>query len=318
MEPAIRSLYDDRLLSGDFRPVIEAWYYRVWDGFDMTPHRHDRMEIMYVVAGECTVPVGADLVRMQAGSLILVDAGVAHGLCVPTGTPCRMMNLEFRFEPGTALLSTAAAAGAIPALRAFLSPPRAYRILTDAEDLHMRIRTLLDTLDARATPDATASRASGVPGAAFAAELELHFLGLLVSMARRSVEGSSGEGTGLVPVHVRRALLFLRENYDREIGLAETALAVGVSAGHLARVFRASTGDSVGATLARIRLERAQQLLADSDHPVGAIAGMVGFDSRHYFNAFFRERCGMTPNGYRAQVRHRFKNPDGVEGDPWT
>ncbi len=315
MDHAIRSLYDERLLSGDFRPVIDAWYYRVWDGFDMTPHRHDRMEIMYVVTGECMVHIGADLLRMQAGSLILVDAGVAHSLHVPAGAPCRMMNLEFGFAPGAALLPASAAALAIPALRSFLSPPRAYRILSDAEDLHMRIRTLLDTLDARSPAGSPAAQGATAPNA----ELELHFLGLLVSMARRSAEGPGGEGgTGLVPVHVRRALLFLRENYDREIGLAETAAAVGVSAGHLARVFRVSTGGSVGATLARIRLERAQQLLSDSDHPVGTIAGMVGFDSRHYFNAFFRARCGMTPSAYRAQARHRFKNPDGVDGDPWV
>jgi AraC-like DNA-binding protein len=309
MELSIRSLYDDRLLAGDCHPVIEAWYYRVWDGFDMTPHRHDRCEIMYVVTGECTVHIGADLLRMQAGSLILVDAGVAHSLHVPAGAPCRMMNLEFGFAPGAALLSASSAAFAIPSLRAFLSPPRAYRLLSDAEDLHMRIRTLLDVLDA---PD------TALGATASSAELELHFLGLLVSMARRSAEGSGGGGTALVPVHVRRSLLFLRENYDREIGLAETAAAVGVSAGHLARVFRASMGESVGATLSRIRLDRAQQLLADSDHPIGTIAGMVGFDSRHYFNAFFRERCGMTPKAYRDEARHRFKNPDGVEGDPWT
>jgi AraC-like DNA-binding protein len=267
----------------------------------MTPHRHLRTEIMYVVSGECTVHLTDEQVRMQEGGFILVDAGVPHSLHVPAGAPCRMMNLEFVFEPGADLLSPSTAAAAMPALRAFLSPPRPFRLLTDAEDLHMRIRTLLDVLDVR------------VP--AGTAELELQFLGLLVSAARRFAEdapsgGASAEGTGLVPVHVRRALLFLRENYDRDVGLRETAEAVGVSAGHLARVFRQSTGESVGECLSRIRMDRACRLLADSDHPVGTIAGMVGFDSRHYFNEFFRAHGGVAPGAYRARVRNRAGGPD--------
>jgi transcriptional regulator GlxA family with amidase domain len=170
----------------------------------------------------------------------------------------------------------------------------------------MRIRTLLDVLDVR------------VP--AGTAELELQFLGLLVSAARRFAEetpsegasatGASSEGTGLVPVHVRRALLFLRENYDRDVGLKETAEVVGVSAGHLARLFRQSTGESVGECLSRIRMDRACRLLADSDHPVGTIAGMVGFDSRHYFNEFFRSHGGTAPGAYRARMRNRAGGPD--------
>ena len=306
MDRTVRSLYDARLLASAFHPVIESWYYRVWDGFDMTPHQHRRTEIMYVVSGECTVHLSDEQVRMQEGGFILVDAGVPHSLHVPAGAPCRMMNLEFVFEPGAELLSPSTASAALPALRAFLSPPRPFRLLTDAEDLHMRIRTLLDVLAVR--------------GPAGTAELELQFLGLLVSAARRFAEespgggasagGRSSDGTGLVPVHVRRALLFLRENYDRDVGLRETAEAVGVSAGHLARVFRQSTGESVGECLSRIRMDRACRLLADSEHPVGTIAGMVGFDSRHYFNEFFRSHGGVAPGAYRARMRNRVGGPD--------
>ena len=303
MSDIVHSLYDARLLSGDFRPRTEAWYYRVWDGFDMSPHRHDRMEIMYVVSGSCTVASPTDAIRMQAGSLVLIDADVPHGLRVPEGYPCRMMNLEFAFEPGFELLRLAALADSIPGLADFLSPPRDIRFMKDAVDLHMRMRSLIDVLErreARTIPDGIGRGT---------AEVELHFYGLLVAMARQAAEEEGIAGGGRVPVHVKRALLFLRENYDRDIGLRETAAAAGVSAGHLARLFRACTGESVVDRLSGIRLDHARRLLSGTDLPIGDIAGMVGFGSRHYFNAFFRGKCGCSPGAYRARDRH------GSEGE---
>lgn len=298
MSGIVHSLYDVRLLSGDYRPRTEAWYYRVWDGFDMSPHRHPRMEIMYVVSGSCAVTSSASAIRMQAGSLVLIDAGVPHGLRVPAGCPCRMMNLEFAFEPGFELLRPASLADSIPGLKDFLSPPRDIRFMNDAVDLHMRIRSLIDVLERREsrTPPDGAARGT--------AEVELHFYGLLVAMARQAEEEEGIDGGGRVPVHVKRALLFLRENYDRDIGLRETAAAAGVSAGHLARLFRGCTGESVIDRLSGIRMGHARRLLSGTDLPIGDIAGMVGFGSRHYFNAFFRDRCGCSPGAFRARDRH--------------
>ncbi len=298
MDPApdVRSLYDERLRAGAYRPRVDSWYYRVWDGFSMSPHRHDRTEIMLAVSGACTVRVGARSFRLQTGSLVLLDAGVPHSLHVTAGAPCRMMNLEFAFEPGAALLPIGAAAAASPVMARFLSPRRDARFLADAGDLHARIRAVIDLLDRPADDAATE---------AWGGEFEVQFVGLLLALARRFEEAEAAEDGLRTPVHVRRTLRFLRENYDRPIGLAEAAAAAGVSPGHLARQFRRATGTSVGESLARIRLEHACRLLAEGDLPVGAVAETSGFGGRHHFNAFFRARTGMTPGAYRARARDR-------------
>jgi AraC-like DNA-binding protein len=68
----------------------------------------------------------------------------------------------------------------------------------------------------------------------------------------------------------------------------------------LARRFEAEVGMSWRATLRRMRVLRAIELLAADDAPVTRVAHEVGYGSLSAFNAAFRELTGATPSDYRA------------------
>ncbi len=53
------------------------------------------------------------------------------------------------------------------------------------------------------------------------------------------------------------------------------------------------------AYLARLRLQRASQLLRLSDLPIKAVAGAVGFPDQRYFSAWFHRLRGETPSAHR-------------------
>lgn len=81
--------------------------------------------------------------------------------------------------------------------------------------------------------------------------------------------------------------------------LASIARAVHASPYHLARVFRAWTGDSIGAYRVKLRLRSAAELLAETDHTITEIACQTGFASHAHLTTQFRRTFGVTPSAFR-------------------
>ncbi len=97
----------------------------------------------------------------------------------------------------------------------------------------------------------------------------------------------------------RRALVFMQENYRRNIGASDAAQASGIPRRTLDKAFREYLGRSVREELARIRLTRSRELLLQTKQPVAEIAAAVGFNTAQYFNNVFRQATGTTPRKFR-------------------
>ena len=105
---------------------------------------------------------------------------------------------------------------------------------------------------------------------------------------------------GLVDRRVRRAVELMHARLDRELPLEELAAAAYLSPFHFARIFKKATGASPHAYLAALRIERAQQLLASTDHSVTEIGSRVGYQSPSHFGKAFRQATGLSPRAFRA------------------
>lgn len=75
---------------------------------------------------------------------------------------------------------------------------------------------------------------------------------------------------------------------------------LGVSANHLMRLFKRYEGCTQGQYLARMRIEKAKQLLRESDAKILQIALGSGFESLSNFYKRFKEHAGVTPTRYRS------------------
>ena len=89
-------------------------------------------------------------------------------------------------------------------------------------------------------------------------------------------------------------------NYTSE-KLAEMC---GCSLRHFRRMFRKQFKTSIRAKQTELRLEKARQLLADTEDKIITIAYESGYRHLGFFNAMFKKRFGMTPSEWRRT------NPD--------
>lgn len=84
--------------------------------------------------------------------------------------------------------------------------------------------------------------------------------------------------------------------------LGELAAMCGVSEGHLARAFKASTGWQIHKYVAEQRLKTAAELLGDGVLSCEDVARQLGFGNPGYFSTAFRTRIGKSPSEFRRQA----------------
>jgi AraC family transcriptional regulator len=110
-----------------------------------------------------------------------------------------------------------------------------------------------------------------------------------------------GKG-GLSPAHLRKIREMVLEG-NALPSVADIAAICGISRRHLMRAFRQETGQTVGDYVQQLAMDKARQLLKDTDQPVNAIASSVGFSSAAAFSTAFRRTMGDSPRTYRALQR---------------
>ena len=112
------------------------------------------------------------------------------------------------------------------------------------------------------------------------------------------------------PATVRRrqelldeALALLAREYAAGPDLDEVARRLATSRRQLQRCFEEQGEGSFRACLARIRMERAAELLRGTDLPFRDVAARVGYRQPAQFAKAFARHQGTVPSAYRAQHR---------------
>ena len=83
--------------------------------------------------------------------------------------------------------------------------------------------------------------------------------------------------------------------------LPDLAREIHCSERHFSRLFREEFGEPLRTRQIELRLQRARQLLLDSDDKIIHIAYESGYRHLGLFNAMFKKRFGMTPSEWRHQ-----------------
>lgn len=87
----------------------------------------------------------------------------------------------------------------------------------------------------------------------------------------------------------------------RRLGVDELAEGLYTSRSKLCAVFKAETGESLGAYIRRRRTERAEDLLGNSSLSVAQIAELLGFAQQAAFTHAFKQATGLSPSAWRAE-----------------
>lgn len=89
--------------------------------------------------------------------------------------------------------------------------------------------------------------------------------------------------------------------------VADLARSANLSEFHFMRVYRALAGEPLGATIQRLRLLQALNLITQTSASISEIAGRVGFETPQAFARAFRQVLGISPSEARNRYRQHAK-----------
>lgn len=125
-------------------------------------------------------------------------------------------------------------------------------------------------------------------------EAYLHeFFGEIIQYLARSA------GSGEIN-HGERIIRYLEEHYCEEIVFEDMAREIGISYSYMRKIAYDLTGKSLLDYTNMLRIDKAKQMLLESNLSIAQIAGEVGYYNVQSFNRYFRKYEGMTPSSYKA------------------
>ena len=102
-----------------------------------------------------------------------------------------------------------------------------------------------------------------------------------------------------------RVIRHIRENLTGRLSLEDAAAAAFLSPNYLAHLIKKETGRTFVEIATERRMDRARELLVNTDMRVSGIAQAAGFADEAYFSRRFRQANGESPLRFRAAAHSR-------------
>ncbi len=106
----------------------------------------------------------------------------------------------------------------------------------------------------------------------------------------------------------QRVIDYIYDHLNEKIDLNTLSDIACVSPYHWHRIYRGLCGETLAATVKRLRLHRAAGELANSEASIEAVANASGYSGLQSFNRAFSETYGMPPAKFRLQGSHTLFN----------
>ncbi|WP_312096305.1 response regulator [Niallia sp.] len=96
------------------------------------------------------------------------------------------------------------------------------------------------------------------------------------------------------------AFQYVAMNLERKITLDEISSYLFLNPSYFSRLFKKEVGETFVEYVTRMKINRAKELLEQTDESVGKICERLGYDNQSYFIKLFKTYAGTTPIEYRS------------------
>ena len=120
-----------------------------------------------------------------------------------------------------------------------------------------------------------------------------------VMSACRNVVNKREERSGDI---IRTAKKYIEDHFDKDISLDDVSRVVNISPYYFSKVFKEASGLNFIEYLTNIRIEKAKDLLENSNLSIKEICVSCGYTDPNYFSRSFKKNVGVTPTEYKEKL----------------
>ncbi|MDQ2086404.1 AraC family transcriptional regulator [Herbivorax sp. ANBcel31] len=280
--------------SATFIPVIVKSIERFHDtSWHMEPNSHEFFEMVYIKKGNAVFEISGSPVEIGPNNIIIIKPGQFHKFEVKSQTGCEFIVLSFRLENK---FDNQFSGVSLEDFLNFVNKKEWGAFISLKVSHKNEIINLLNRiLSERENPEI---------GSEFLNYLLVLELFVLISRAlKMEWENSIKNKSPKLKELIQAAVNYIHNNYERDISLKDISKYVFLSSSYFTRAFKEEVGVSPINFLLTVRVDRAKELLRDTDTKISDIALSVGFSNQQRFNDIFKKYTKKTPLQYRKQNR---------------
>ena len=260
-----------------------------------TSHRHNFIEVLYVCEGSLTNIIGGKQVVIEAGELLFLNQFTRHEI-LPAGKndiAINFMILPEFFDVAYTM------AGSNNVLADFL-----VNVLRQNEEkgeyLHFRVAEVLQIQNLLENMIYSLVTGRGDQNRINQTTMGLIFLYLLdsVQYAEMRVPNQYENMISMT------TLDYIEQNY-KTATLTELCVRLHLPMHVLSKMIKKNTGFNFKELLQRKRMNKAIELMCETELPISDIIAAVGYENGSYFHRVFREKYHVTPRAFREINRKR-------------
>lgn len=260
-------------------------------------HKHDFLEITYVISGNGVHIVGDSKYEASKGDLFVINYDVPHGF-FSSGTDTQdtiVYNCAFMPEFLDSSLFSSIHFQDITSSFLFKSLfPDDYKPSPDLR-LHGTDFNEIGDLFSKMYSEYKLMKKG------YSDIIRAYLIELVVRIFRY-MEQSQTKSYSLQHKNlVDKALEHLKQNYNSDIKLDDLAIKSFVSKNYFSKLFKEVTGINFSDYIQKLRIDEACSLLKNTDYKISDIANQVGIKDMKSFYEVFKKITGETPGDYRKK-----------------
>ncbi|MCR5105107.1 MAG: response regulator [Eubacterium sp.] len=99
---------------------------------------------------------------------------------------------------------------------------------------------------------------------------------------------------------IDRAKEYIMTHYQKDISLDDVSREIDISPYYFSKLFKEATGDNFIEYLTNLRIDKAKDLLDNTELSMKEICVQVGYANPNYFSRIFKKNVGVTPTEYKT------------------
>lgn len=253
-------------------------------------HRHDFIEITYIVNGEGIHEIGGNNYNIVGGSLFFIDCNQIHSMNITKETNYYEILLSPSF-----ISDTLKDCGSVDTILYYLMDGSENKldynspVISFSKDEIIMVENFFKLM----YNEFTKKREGYLI-------VIKSYLYLILMMMIRAIRQNKNTETLLAKDKLLPTVIeYVNDNFCEKISMSDVGRRYSYNPSYFSRIFKSTYGVNFSTYIQKKRIEKAVELLKDTNLNVDQICKKIGYDNPKSFYTTFKRIMGITPYEYR-------------------